>query len=440
MASLLVARRCCTTTSCPTTIASAARRSTQQRLVAANGFRGGGGGIFPGRGGGGGHHFRRRFRTAAVASQGRALSTLAGGGFVDPAFFLYGGREAYGVRCHDYDSDSGGDRQRSYVMATSAIAVEDQESLIRRAVRWLEQFARNCWDAVVFAARGSEVAARMLPLAALTPLAVLSDPLFLSYNKNNFWSDWAWGYFCYQQQQLGPAFVKLCQWVATRRDMFPPHVCDRLSKLHDRGTPHAWVHTRRALQQAFGKDYEEKGLRVEPRDVVGCGSAAQVYRGTMTVDGEEERQVAVKVLHPNFQHLVDRDLWFMETASRILHSLPFERIRLLNMPKAASSFGAVLRRQADLRLEGENLKQFRANFYGKGGGGGTAEDDSSIVFPRPVEGWMGESVLVEDYVADAVPISCYLRDDSEEGVEIRREIAAPLLRAFLKVSDDVACL
>ncbi|OEU13263.1 hypothetical protein FRACYDRAFT_188604 [Fragilariopsis cylindrus CCMP1102] len=234
-------------------------------------------------------------------------------------------------------------------------------------------------------------------------------------------------------QQLGPVAIKLFQWAATRRDLFPPSICDRLSILHDKGYPHSLEWTRRVLTESFG-DYERKGLEIY--DEIGCGSAAQVYRGKLTIksatnnNSECTRDVAIKVLHPRFQVLVDRDLDFIEIIADFLNHLPFDQLKMLNLPRAVEEFSAVIRDQADLRIEADNLRQFRRNFYKNSQ---QSEDRSSIVFPQPIEGWVSSDVLVEDYAHDSIPIANFLLDSSEEGMSIRRELAGPLLRAFFKM-------
>jgi len=112
-----------------------------------------------------------------------------------------------------------------------------------------------------------------------------------------------------------------------------------------------------------------------------------------------------------------------------VHSLPSETIQMLNLPRAVANFGAILHRQADLIFEADNLARFRHNFY-------LYEDEdqeSKILFPRPLEGWVSTQVLVEDLVVNATPIADFLKDSTEEGIRIRRELASPLLRAFLKM-------
>eukprot|EP00536_Pseudo-nitzschia_multiseries_P012801 jgi/Psemu1/298226/fgenesh1_pm.508_\ len=236
-------------------------------------------------------------------------------------------------------------------------------------------------------------------------------------------------------QGLGPVAVKFCQWAATRRDIFPPVLCDRLSILHDDGYPHSWEWTRQVLTEAFG-DYERNGLVV--KEVIGCGSAAQVYRGTLTAksgseepnDPETKREVAIKVLHPRFQEQVDRDLDFIEIVATSLHALPITFIRMLNLPRAVEEFSVVLRDQANLTIEADNLRRFRKNFFKDSQ---QREEQSSIIFPQPIDDWISPNVIVEDYVNDAVPIADFLLDATEEGMDRRKELAGPLLRAFLKM-------
>jgi len=322
------------------------------------------------------------------------------------------------------------------------------------------------FQSVFIALRGLEIVLRLAPLAVLAPTAWLVDCVsprrnelesdgdkpaltrqftrqFQSMtslqernmNSGNWASNLSWRYTLYSLQNLGPAFVKLGQWAATRRDLFPPHVCNRLSQLHDTVITHPFRYTHQALVDAFGDDYEHRGLvlrrgRNDEGTVIGSGSAAQVYKGTMTHvtdSGSYEKTVAVKVLHPNTKQLVERDLALMQcTADLIDRLVPIQMVKMLSLPRAVKTFSDVLRQQTDLRIEGRNLITFRENFQC---------DDGTvrIVFPRPEEGWVSERVLVEDFMDGAVSISAYLLDDSEAGRKIRKKLAGPLLRAFLKM-------
>jgi aarF domain-containing kinase len=311
------------------------------------------------------------------------------------------------------------DSSSSKLLACSS-STHQERSITRRIVEWLQRWWQRGWKAFLVATRTTEVFLRLSPLLILMPAAYLSEDL----------SEMAWNYALQAVQGLGPVAVKFCQWMATRRDIFPSWCCDRFGILHDQGTPHSWAHTDQLLSEAFGDDYNQKGLQLQPNDVIGCGSAAQVYRGTLTTADQQTRTVAIKVLHPDFKLLVERDLQWMQIVAEFLHSLPSETLRMLNLPHAAENFGYILKLQADLTNEAENLQQFRSNFYHSST---KLEEQSSITFPRPIDGWNNTKVLVEEYVHNAIPISDFLLDSTPEGLDIRRELAGPLLRAFLKM-------
>mmetsp|Transcript_16723 Transcript_16723/g.31509 ORF Transcript_16723/g.31509 Transcript_16723/m.31509 type:complete len:688 (-) Transcript_16723:183-2246(-) len=297
------------------------------------------------------------------------------------------------------------------------------------------------------------------------------------HHHNTTWaSDLAWTYTLHTLQSLGPAFVKLAQWAATRRDLFPVHVCNRLSELHDTAWIHDWKHTHDALVDAFGEDYEARGLIVarsggsgggsrmdcgsgngKNGGVLGSGSAAQVHRGTLTIPADisggsindtsssprtRTRNVAIKVLHPNTRQLVARDLDLMRHVAHFVdRCIPLKIVKMLSLPRAVSNFADTVERQVDLRIEGRNLTSFRRNFgcigyYCEGDEFTTSSSHPprAIDFPRPEMEWVSERVLVEEYAGDgALPISRYLADDSPEGLEVRKRLAGPLLRAFLKM-------
>ena len=369
---------------------------------------------------------------------------------------------------------------------------------------WWQRLHRT----VITLTRGIEIVVRLSPLLILTPTAMLVSNVKSLFNNDNrsillhnkreengnnddlfaitpfqsnisqqqhhhsnttTWvSDLSWRYTLHTLQCLGPAFVKLGQWAATRRDLFPVHVCIRLSKLHDTANIHAWKYTHESLVEAFGEDYESRGLVVRKDDILGSGSAAQVHRGTLstvvqpmsnTSTNQEEdvqlqrttiRDVAIKVLHPNTRQLVERDLELMSNISQIIDKcIPLQVVKMLSLPRAVSNFRNVMSRQVDLRIEGTNLQIFRQNFgcydnYDNSGGFTTnikrrystirRPQPPNITFPKPQQDWISEKVLVEQHAGDdALPISIYLADDSPEGLERRKKLAGPLLRGFLKM-------
>lgn len=279
-----------------------------------------------------------------------------------------------------------------------------------------------------------------------------------NYQTSTWASDLAWSYTLHTLQCLGPAFVKLGQWAATRRDLFPVHVCNRFAELHDTARVHEWKYTHQSLVDSFGSDYEERGLIVRNNNsntnsnileeegklgggnnigILGSGCAAQVHIGTL-----HNKTVAVKVLHPRTRQSIHRDLALMQHIADFIDScLPLNVVKMLSLPRAVSNFATVMTGQVDLRIEGSNLRAFRDNFgcskYHDNDGDDThsaTRPYQTITFPYPETEWVSEHVLVEEYAGeDAFPISRYLLDNSSDGLKTRKELAGILLRAFLKM-------
>ena len=79
-------------------------------------------------------------------------------------------------------------------------------------------------------------------------------------------------------------FIKLGQWLATRKDLFPPDFCQELGKLHSEAPTHPLTETKAAVLRAFGRPIEE--LFDEFSKVpVASGSIGQVHRAKLSARG-----------------------------------------------------------------------------------------------------------------------------------------------------------
>ena len=181
-----------------------------------------------------------------------------------------------------------------------------------------------------------------------------------------------------------------------------------------------------ATELDFEKGSRDGGLKIDPNNVIGSGAIAQVYKGSLTHNGVR-KLVAVKVLHPNIHKRIERDLSLMRRVAELIHSLPSETIHMMNLPRVCGNFAQVMEHQIDLRNEAKHLHLFRENFALEN----KNEKIAKVSFPRPIIS--DADCLIEDY-EDALPISKYLNDESAKGMELRKRLAGPLLRSFLKVS------
>ena len=154
-------------------------------------------------------------------------------------------------------------------------------------------------------------------------------------------------------ESLGPAYIKLGQFLATRPDVFGSEVAGDLSRLKDKLPPFPMKQARAALAAEFGKAEAERlfpGLS-EP---VAAASLAQVHRMDLP-DGAR----AVKILRPGIEHQLELELSAMRRAARTIEGVSSESRRL--RPIAfTETIAASMMRETDMRLEAGGADEMRA--------------------------------------------------------------------------------
>ena len=153
-------------------------------------------------------------------------------------------------------------------------------------------------------------------------------------------------------EKLGPAYIKLGQFLATRPDVFGVETTTDLSRLKDRLPPFAMKHARAALTEEFGAAAET--LFPDLSEPIAAASLAQVHR-MQTSDGAK----AVKILRPKVERLIHRELRAMKRAARTVERVNVESRRL--KPVAfTETVGASMEKELDLRLEAGGADELRA--------------------------------------------------------------------------------
>jgi ubiquinone biosynthesis protein len=157
-------------------------------------------------------------------------------------------------------------------------------------------------------------------------------------------------------EALGPIFVKFGQVLSTRRDLLPGELADELAKLQDQVPPFPAMQAVAEIEKSLGRAIDVLFDRFE-RDPVASASVAQVHLA-MLKDG---REVAVKVLRPDIESIIARDVMLLDTAAAIIERLWAEGRRL--RPRAVvAEFARHLEDELDLMREAANASLLRRNF------------------------------------------------------------------------------
>jgi ubiquinone biosynthesis protein len=157
-------------------------------------------------------------------------------------------------------------------------------------------------------------------------------------------------------EELGPAFIKLGQTLATRADLIGEDVAADLSSLQDQLPPFSAAIARRIIAEQLGEPFETI-FAVFDETPVAAASIAQVHFAT-TPDG---REVAVKVLRPDIETRFSRDLdlfyWIAEIAEM---TQPW--VRRLKPVQTVKTLEDSVKLEMDFRFEAAAASEFRDNF------------------------------------------------------------------------------
>lgn len=165
--------------------------------------------------------------------------------------------------------------------------------------------------------------------------------------------------------RLGPSYVKLGQFLATRPDVVGRRMANDLTALQDNVPPFGEAGARAEIRLAFGREVEE--VFAEFGAPIAAASIAQVHRAAVIdpLTGER-RAVAVKVLRPGVARRFARDLDGFYLAARMIERLvrPARRLKPLAVVDTLARSVAL---EMDLRLEAAALSEMAENISGDKG-------------------------------------------------------------------------
>ena len=157
---------------------------------------------------------------------------------------------------------------------------------------------------------------------------------------------------------LGPTYIKLGQFLATRPDIVGADAASDLSILQDKLPPFALSEARAEIENGLEADPDE--LFEELGEAVAAASIAQVHKARTREPDGVAREVAVKVLRPGIEQLLARDLGSFHFAARLGERL-FEPLRRLRPVDAMDTLARSMRMELDLRMEAAAISEMAEN-------------------------------------------------------------------------------
>jgi ubiquinone biosynthesis protein len=216
--------------------------------------------------------------------------------------------------------------------------------------------------------------------------------------------------------ELGPSYIKLGQFLATRDDIIGPTLAADLAPLQDKLPPFSLAESKRAVTEALGAPVER--LFVEFGPAVAAASIAQVHKALVRLPDGRDTPVAVKVLRPGIERRFAKDLESFAFAAETIEAWhgPSRRLRPAAVVDTLAKSVAI---EMDLRMEAAAISEVAEN----------SKDDEG--FRVPAVDWTRSArrVLTLEWI-DGIPIAD--RAALEKAGFDPKEIGARLLQTFLR--------
>jgi ubiquinone biosynthesis protein len=216
-------------------------------------------------------------------------------------------------------------------------------------------------------------------------------------------------------ERMGPAYLKLGQFLATRPDVVGVAMASDLESLQDRLPPFAQSEAESVIAASLERPITQAFASLGPP--VAAASIAQVHRGEVTRDGLRQ-PVAVKVLRPNVASRFRRDLsdFFFVAHKAEAYSAEARRLRLVEVIQTMQRSVAM---EMDLRLEAAALSEMAEN---------TAGDPD---FRVPVVDWdrTTHNVLTMEWI-DGIALSDHARLEQAQ-VDLP-DLGRKVIQSFLR--------
>ncbi|MBL4618991.1 MAG: 2-polyprenylphenol 6-hydroxylase [Marinicaulis sp.] len=213
-------------------------------------------------------------------------------------------------------------------------------------------------------------------------------------------------------EKLGPAYVKLGQFMATRPDIIGFELAADLGRLQDKMPPFSDAAARKEVEAAFGKSADDLFAEFSPP--IAAASIAQAHRAKL----HGGRVVAVKILRPKIERIAQNEFRAFSRAARAIEAVSktarrMEPVRFIETLKDSAAI------ELDLRMEAGAASELAENL----------KSEADIRIPEVIWPLSARRVLTIEWI-DGTPIGDIKALD-ERGVD-RKALAQLVISIFLK--------
>jgi len=215
---------------------------------------------------------------------------------------------------------------------------------------------------------------------------------------------------------LGPSYIKLGQFLATRDDIIGRQLARDLSTLQDRLPPFSQSDAVKAVETELEAPIDQ--LFAEFGPPVAAASIAQVHKAKVKMPDGTLKDAAVKVLRPGIEQRFQKDLDSYVFAARMIERFhaPSRRLRPIAVVDTLAKSVAI---EMDLRMEAAAISEMAEN----------AKDDEGFRVPKVDWTRSARRVLTLEWI-DGTPMGD-LETLRAQGHDVKA-LGARLVQTFLR--------
>ncbi len=212
---------------------------------------------------------------------------------------------------------------------------------------------------------------------------------------------------CGSLESMGPTFIKLGQFLATRPDIIGEEIAKSLEKLQDKLPAFNTSESKKIIKNEIGEKFYSKIKTVS--EPIAAASIAQVHFAKIEIDGSE-KDLAIKILRPNIQKIFNEELDALNFLAYLIENI-FRKTRRLRLVEVIFLLKQITNMEMDLRFEAAAASELRENTL----------NDKGIKVPKIYWNFTSKKILTLDKI---------------EGVSIRDIIKIKSLNVDLKLLSE----
>lgn len=214
-----------------------------------------------------------------------------------------------------------------------------------------------------------------------------------------------------EMSQMGPAFIKLGQFLSTRTDLLEKDIIIELARLQDDITPTPYDEILYIIEESLGKEWQSVFTHIDPEPIA-CASIGQVHTAHIG-----DQKVVLKVQKPCVARQIRDDLETLESLNQFM--LQVKNPRASEVENLLYQYERFLSAELDYRMELDHMVKFEDLLEGL-----------PVKIPKVYKSLSNEKLLVMEYVP-SIKIS-NIQEIKRQGID-PASLATMLVDLFLQM-------